>query len=78
MLSGLPVFTGISVTYDSYQDSSLALRMTGVERKKSFGILFSLLVFTGVPVTYDAFQDSSLALRMTAAGNGAKDTKLEA
>ena len=29
MLSGLPVFTGISVTYDSYQDSSLVLRMTG-------------------------------------------------
>ena len=28
MLSGLPVFTDISATYDSYQDSSLPLRMT--------------------------------------------------
>ena len=27
--SGLPAFTGVSDTYDSYQDSSLALRMTG-------------------------------------------------
>ncbi|WP_296958250.1 hypothetical protein [uncultured Dialister sp.] len=29
MLSGLPVFTGASITYNAYQDSSLALRMTG-------------------------------------------------
>ena len=27
--SGLPAFTGVSDTYDSYQDSSLALRMIG-------------------------------------------------
>ena len=40
MLSGLPVFTGISVTYDSYQDSSLALRMTGVERRKNHSACF--------------------------------------
>ena len=29
MLSGLPVCTGASITYDAYQDSSLTLRMTG-------------------------------------------------
>lgn len=28
-LSGLPVCTGASITYDAYQDSSLTLRMTG-------------------------------------------------
>jgi hypothetical protein len=39
-LSGLPAFTDLPVTYDSYQDSSLALRMTGVERRKNHSACF--------------------------------------
>ena len=79
MLSGLPVFTGVYVTYNSYQGSSLTLRMTAAEEGER--IIRHAFLAAGIyraSITYDAYQDSSLALRMTAAGNGAKDTKPEA
>ena len=68
MLFWLPVFTGVPVTYSSYQDSSLTLRMTAAESEESFGTFSGLPAFTGVYVTYSSYQDSSLALRMTCLG----------
>ena len=40
MFSGLPVFTGISVTYSSYQDSSLPLRMTAAGGERVIWYVF--------------------------------------
>jgi len=68
MLFWLPVVTGVLVTYSSYQDSSLALRMTAAGSEESFGTFSGLPAFTGVSDTYNSYQDSSLALRMTCLG----------
>ena len=61
MLFWLPVFTGVPVTCDAYQDSSLALRMTTAESEESFGTFSGLPAFTGVSDTYNSYQDSSPA-----------------